>query len=91
MEALRGGLRRLHARRRHPLWRLLYRAAGSSPPLPRVDFWGIWNEPNYGQDLAPQAIGSSVELSPNLYRGLLDAGYTSLKATGHGERHHPDR
>ncbi|MEA2144985.1 MAG: polysaccharide biosynthesis protein PslG [Solirubrobacteraceae bacterium] len=61
-----------------------YRAAGSSSPLPRVDFWGIWNEPNYGQDLAPQAIGSRVELSPNLYRGLLDASYTSLKATGHG-------
>jgi hypothetical protein len=61
-----------------------YRVAGSSSPLPRVAFWGIWNEPNYGQDLAPQAIGSRVELSPNLYRGLLDASYTALKATGHG-------
>jgi hypothetical protein len=61
-----------------------FRPAGSSSPLPRVDFWGIWNEPNYGQDLAPQAIGSTVELSPNLYRGLLDASYAALQATGHG-------
>jgi hypothetical protein len=60
-----------------------YRAPGTSSPLPRVDFWGIWNEPNYGQDLAPQAIGSTVELSPNLYRGLLDTSFAALKATGH--------
>lgn len=60
-----------------------YRPAGAGSPLPAVGFWGVWNEPNYGQDLAPQAIGSTVELSPNLYRGLLDAAYAALKATGH--------
>jgi hypothetical protein len=52
--------------------------------LPRVDFWSIWNEPNYGQQLAPQAVdGSSVEVSPALYRRLLDAAWGALQTTGH--------
>jgi hypothetical protein len=62
-----------------------YKPAGASSPLPRVSFWSIWNEPNYGPDLAPQAVDqSSVEVSPRLYRGLLDAGWRALQATGHG-------
>jgi len=62
-----------------------YRPCASCAPLPAVRFWEIWNEPNYGQDLAPQAlVGSSVPTSPTLYRGLLDAGWSALQATGHG-------
>ena len=62
-----------------------YTPAGASSPLPRVDFWAIWNEPNYGEDLAPQAIhGSTVEVSPSLYRGLAGAAWTQLQQTGHG-------
>ncbi|MGI8904847.1 MAG: hypothetical protein ACR2IP_14610 [Solirubrobacteraceae bacterium] len=62
-----------------------YTPAGSSSRLPRVSFWAIWNEPNYGPDLAPQAIHhSTVEVSPRLYRGLLDAAWSALRATGHG-------
>jgi hypothetical protein len=50
-----------------------------------VSFWSIWNEPNYGVDLAPQAINNSaVEVSPRLYRGLVDAGWLALGASGHG-------
>jgi hypothetical protein len=61
-----------------------YTPPGASSPLPRVDFWAIWNEPNYGQDLAPQAIdASTVEVSPSLYRGLADAAWTQLQQTGH--------
>jgi hypothetical protein len=61
-----------------------YRPQGSATPLPRVSFWSIWNEPNYGPDLAPQAIRhSTVEVSPVLYRGLLDAAWTALHRTGH--------
>jgi hypothetical protein len=57
---------------------------GGGSPLPRVDFWSIWNEPNYGPDLAPQAIdGSTVEVSPLLYRNLVDAAWSALNATGH--------
>ena len=62
-----------------------YRPAGAASPLPHVGFWSIWNEPNFGPDLAPQAIdGSKVEVSPMLYRNLLDAAWTALHATGHG-------
>jgi hypothetical protein len=53
---------------------------------PAVRMWSIWNEPNYGPDLAPQAIDhSTVEVSPRLYRGLLDAAWSALQATGHGQ------
>lgn len=53
--------------------------------LPRVHTWEIWNEPNWGQDLAPQApLGSSTLASPAMYRGLLNAGWQSLQSTSHG-------
>lgn len=62
-----------------------YTPAGSTKPLPRVDFWSIWNEPNYGQQLAPQAIDhSTVEVSPRYYRALLNAAWTALGQAGHG-------
>jgi hypothetical protein len=62
-----------------------YTPAGSSSPLPRVSFWTLWNEPNFGQDLGPQATnGSRVLSSPIMYRSLLDYGYSALRATGHG-------
>jgi hypothetical protein len=56
---------------------------GATAPLPAVRFWSIWDEPNYGYQLAPQAIGG-VEVAPRLYRGLLDAAWSALHATGHG-------
>ena len=62
-----------------------YIPPGATEPLPRVDFWSIWNEPNLGTQLAPQAIDNSrVEVSPRLYRKLLDAAWTALQTTGHG-------
>ncbi len=65
-----------------------YTPSGSRVPLPRVGFWSIWNEPNYGPDLSPQAIDhSAVEISPTLYRGLLDAAWSALALTGHGPGH----
>jgi hypothetical protein len=61
-----------------------YTPPGGSSPLPRVGFWSVWNEPNYGPDLAPQATGNDkVELSAAEYRALLDAAWRSLVATGH--------
>jgi hypothetical protein len=63
-----------------------YTPPGAPSPLPRASFWSIWNEPNYGPGLAPQATQhSTVEVSPRLYRSLLDAAWTSLKGTGHGQ------
>lgn len=63
-----------------------YTPPGDSSPLPRVSFWSIWNEPNLGSaDLAPQAIdNSTVEVSPAMYRGLVDSAWSALQATGHG-------
>ena len=29
---------------------------GNPADLPKVDFWSIWNEPDYGPSLAPQAL-----------------------------------
>jgi hypothetical protein len=62
-----------------------YTPPGVSAPLPRVSFWSIWNEPNYGPDLAPQATDHTlVEVSPRSYRRLLNAAWTALHVSGHG-------
>jgi hypothetical protein len=63
-----------------------YTPPGQSSPLPRVNFWSVWNEPNLGTFLAPEAPhgGSPIEVAPRLYRGLVDAAWTALHATGHG-------
>lgn len=61
--------------------------AGASAPLPRIDYWSIWNEPNQGAWLAPQwnGVGSSaVEASPQRYRLLVAGAWSALEATGHG-------
>jgi hypothetical protein len=62
-----------------------YTPAGQAAPLPRVSFWSIWNEPDYGPSLAPQGVPGdlSVENSPRMYRGLLDVAWAALQATGH--------
>ncbi len=65
-----------------------YKPAGSATALPRVSFWSIWNEPNYGYDIAPQGTGKnqSIPNSPHIYRTLVDAAWGSLNATGHTTR-----
>lgn len=60
--------------------------AGAAAPLPRVDYWSIWNEPNQGAWLAPQWTGTgkkAVPASPQQYRALVGAAWTALTATGH--------
>src|SRR5437764_3216819 len=52
---------------------------------PTVHTWELYNEPNFGEDLAPQGIhGSRVLYSPVMYRGLINAAWGALHATGHG-------
>jgi hypothetical protein len=52
---------------------------------PSVHTWELYNEPNFGEDLAPQGInGSRVLWSPVMYRGLVNAAWSALGATGHG-------
>ncbi len=53
--------------------------------LPRVSFWSVWNEPDYGPSLAPQGIPGAltIENSPRMYRNLVDAAWRALHQTGH--------
>lgn len=56
--------------------------AGST--LPRVGFWSIWNEPNFGEDLGPEATkGSTIDVAPMYYRRLVAAAWNALHRTGH--------
>lgn len=58
--------------------------AGQSSALPRVRFWTLWNEPNFGEFLGPQATDTSrISYAPMLYRNLVRAGYHALTTTGH--------
>jgi hypothetical protein len=62
--------------------------APSGDALPRVDYYSIWNEPNQAGWLTPQWTagekGDFVEAAPRIYRGLVDAAFTGLQASGHG-------
>ena len=64
-----------------------YVPQAGATPLPRVNYWGIWNEPNEGAWLNPQwrtvGRGGRVLIAPLLYRQLVDAAYRALRATGH--------
>jgi hypothetical protein len=60
-----------------------YTPPGASSPLPRIHFWSIWNEPNYGSNLQPQVDATGQPVSPALYRSLVDSAWTGLQATGH--------
>ncbi len=58
----------------------------ASTPIPRVSYWGIWNEPNEAAWLNPQfktVHHREILESPAEYRGLVDAAWRSLAATGH--------
>ncbi len=68
-------------------------ASPSTPPstpeaLPRVDYWGLWNEPNERSWLNPWfrklPHRKPEMIQPVLYRGLVDAAWSALQATGHG-------
>jgi hypothetical protein len=60
-------------------------APGDPNDLPRVNFWSIWNEPDYGPSLAPQGVPGhlTIENSPRMYRNLVDAAWSGLQETGH--------
>jgi hypothetical protein len=57
--------------------------------LPRVSFWGLYNEPNQAGWLAPQWAYSriartKIPTAPMLYRKLYFLGRRALDRTGHG-------
>jgi hypothetical protein len=62
-----------------------YTPPGASSPLPRVNFWDIWDEPNWGPSLQPQLVLNPLRIASAAdYRGLVDAAWSALQSTGHG-------
>ena len=47
-----------------------------------VSLYAIWNEPNHPQFLRPQFNSKGMPESPRVYRGLFQAGYEGLTASG---------
>ncbi|HEX4671373.1 MAG TPA: hypothetical protein VH279_03840 [Solirubrobacteraceae bacterium] len=58
---------------------------GNPGDVPKVSFWSVWNEPNYGPGVAPQGVPGhlNIENSPRMYRNLVAAEWNALHATGH--------
>ena len=47
-----------------------------------VSLYAIWNEPNHPAFLQPQFNAKGMPESPRIYRGLFEAGYEGLQASG---------
>jgi hypothetical protein len=63
-----------------------YTPPGASSALPRVNFWEIWDEPNWGPALQPQLVLHPLRIASALeYRRLLDAAWSAMQRTGHGD------
>ena len=56
------------------------RYSGRYPGYPFVRFYGVWNESNLGQFLAPQYSPSGAIIGPAAYAKLAAAAYTGIKA-----------
>lgn len=52
--------------------------------LPRVDRWGLWNEPNLATYLQPQFSPAGVDVGAAMYRDLAQRAIAALRGTGHG-------
>jgi hypothetical protein len=60
-----------------------YQDENDSNPLPAINQWSLWNEPNQAGWLEPQ-YEKRRPMSPKLYRSLFFSGYKGLRRTGHG-------
>jgi hypothetical protein len=62
-----------------------YTPPGEFSPLPRVHFWELWSEPNWGPSLQPQLALDPVRIhAASQYRQLVDAAWRALHRSGHG-------
>ena len=61
--------------------------SGQPAAIPRVDYWGIWNEPNERSWLNPWwrpfPGHKHAMIQAELYRNLFDAAWSGLAASGH--------
>jgi hypothetical protein len=61
-----------------------YKPKKNEKALPRVGWWSIWNEPNFGFSLQPQTLDKGKTLhSAAEYRQLVRGAWQGLVATGH--------
>ena len=61
-----------------------YKPKKGEQPLPRVSWWSVWNEPNFGYSLQPQTLDKGKTLhSAQEYRQLVRAAWAGLVTTGH--------
>jgi hypothetical protein len=61
-----------------------YTTPRAGAPLPRVQFWEIWSEPNWGPSLQPQLALNPVRIAAALeYRDLVDTAWSTLQRTSH--------
>ena len=62
-------------------------ATNAVQPIPRVSYWGIWNEPNERSWLVPWykplPHHRTELLQPSEYRALVGAAWNGLSASGH--------
>ena len=78
------GVRCLRPCGRHSLQRH-YKPNGASTALPKISFWSIWNEPNYGStSRRRRRTATRSRSSAAQYRGLVDNAWRALQATRHG-------
>ena len=61
-----------------------FKPAGASSALPKVSLWSLWNEPNFGQDLGPQAVDATskfdgYDVAAGYYRNLVRSGWSALQ------------
>jgi hypothetical protein len=59
---------------------LASRYSGRYPGYPFVRFYGVWNEPNLNQFLAPQFDRKGKPVAPKTYAKLFAAAYAGIKA-----------
>ena len=59
---------------------LASRYSGRYPGYPFVRFYGVWNEPNLNQFLAPQFDRKGTPVAPKTYAKLFAAAYAGIKA-----------
>ncbi len=62
-------------------------AAGPGEPLPRVDQYVLWNEPNHQGLLLPQwNADATTPASPGVYRAMVRAAYGAIKSVSTSNR-----
>lgn len=59
--------------------------AAPGEPLPRVERWAVYNEPNLKTFLRPQRNSDGRTVSGHIYRRLFLAAQRGLRDSGHGE------